>query len=131
MKVIGRILIILAAAAVVAGLAVVLVNNGILNLDAGQGRRGELPTGLSHPGGEPGERGEFDGGRERGGDHHAAGFGIGTLVETGKNLGAIALIIAGVTLIGFGSSRIFRQPPAMTKEEKYARLPAESGDGGG
>lgn len=132
MKLIGRILIILTAAAVIAGLAVALVNSGILNLDGGHGGRGELREGFSLAGGELGGRGDFGEGRERGGDEiRAAGWGLGTVLNGVKNLAVIGLIVAGVALIGFGSSRIFRQPPGGTKAEKFDQVPVESGGGDG
>lgn len=97
MRTLGRILIILLAALVVVGAAVVLVDNGLIGGRTSAGPDGERP---SFAGLEDGERpagvregrgfGEHDGERDRSGGSFVAGLL--------KNLGTIALIVTGMVL---------------------------------
>lgn len=98
MKLIGKIILILAAALVVVGATVALANTGLLP----SGGRGEFREGRPERtlavGEEPvdferGERSEFGRGEGREG-----GFGFGWLSWV-KNLGLIGLIVAGVALV--------------------------------
>jgi len=126
MKLIGRIVIILIVAAAVAGLTLVLVNNGVINLESGggNGRGGELSaetTGLTVEDGDlPADISSADGtehqarrGRGQGnqwGEHEgqadSSQIGLNTLSEAVRNIAIIGLLIVGVSLVGKASRLI-------------------------
>lgn len=122
MKLVGRILIILLAAAIIAGLAVVAVDAGALN-GGGPGGGGEFERGawlesrVESPQGFI-ESAEFGAGRGDG-DRHEAGIGVGTAVELLKNLVVIGGIIAGVSLMTVAGAKLVRRDRKETKEEKF------------
>jgi len=108
MKLLGKIIVILVAALLVAGATLALDNSGALSsLTADEhGERGERPAGAPTdadgalmPGARP-ERGEF-----RDGDDGFGGEGGGGLTSNlmgmARNLGLIAAVVAGVWLLGW------------------------------
>lgn len=105
MKLLGKIVVILMAALMVAGGTLALENSGALSsLTGGEGHggegRGERPTGAptdadsAFAAGERPERGEGRGGE--GGGNLA-----GSLLGMARNLGIVAAVVAGVGLLGW------------------------------
>ena len=104
MKLLGKIIVILVAALMVAGATLALENSGALSslTGGGPGGRGERPEGAptdadsAFAAGERPERGgDFggEGGRE-------GGWASG-LLNVARNLGLIAAVVAGVGLLGW------------------------------
>ncbi|NTW01066.1 MAG: hypothetical protein HGA19_07095 [Oscillochloris sp.] len=106
MRTIGRTLVIVLAALLVAGATYALGNNGLLGSAGDRSHGGEVvseggaPTGSFAESGERHGRGEHS---EGGGDHEEGG--IGSAVEILKNLVIISLIVALVS----GSSALLRR----------------------
>lgn len=105
MRTVGRIIVILLAALLVAGAAVVLVDNGTTGGRAAAGHDDERPSFARPADGERPDRGRE--GREFGEhDGEREGSGGSFLAGILKNLGTIALIVAGVVLGQWLWSRI-------------------------
>jgi hypothetical protein len=105
MKLIGRILVLLLAALLVAGGTYALGNAGLLGSTAGG-----PPAGASFNGGTP-PSGSFQG--HGSGGEHASG-GAGALVEIGKNLSVIAVIVA---LVASGMALVQRIWPGRGEKK--------------
>lgn len=128
MRTLGRILIILLAALVVVGAAVVLVDNGLIGGQTSAGLDGERPA---LAGREDGERpaggregrgfGERDGERGRSGGSFVAGLL--------KNLGTIALIVTGVVLGQWLWGRIGNRQPGKGNSPDEAVIFEKPPDG--
>ncbi len=107
MKLLGKIVVILMAALMVAGATLALENSGALSSLTGGGHGGEgrgewagdgtTNAGSAFAAGERPERGEFPGGG-RGGE---GGNWAGNLVNMARNLAIIAAVVAGVGLLGW------------------------------
>lgn len=102
MKLLGKILVILIAALMVAGATLALDNSGALSSLTG-GRGGEGRDNWAE--GAPADAGTaFAAGQrpERGGDHGAGGGNLAeSLLGVARNLGLIAAVVAGVWLLGW------------------------------
>ena len=119
MKLLGKIVVILAAALLVVGGTLALEKNGALgSLTAGgPSERGERPAGAPADfdgdfaaGQRPERGGEFGGGE-------GARDWTGSLLSMGRNLGIVAAVVAGVTLLGW----LARQATQATTRRKLAK----------
>ena len=123
MKLLGKIVVILLAALMVAGATLALDNSGALSslTGGGAGERGERPAGAptdadsAFAAGERPERGQGGGGR--GGE--GGGNWLSSLGGLARNLGLIAAVVAGVWLLG----RLGRQATTRHKLAK-AEMPS-------
>lgn len=118
MRLVGRILIILLAAAIIAGLAVVAVDAGALN-GGGPGGGGEFERGARLESRVESPQGFIESAGRGDGDRHEASVGVGTAVELLKNLVVIGGIIAGVSLMTVAGAKLVRRDRKETKEEKF------------
>jgi len=123
MKLLGKIVVILAAALMVVGGTLALEKNGALSslTAGGPGERGERPAGApadfdgDFAAGQRPERGGEFGGDFRGGE--GARDWTGSLLSMGRNLGIIAAVVAGVALLGW----LARQATQATTRRKLAK----------
>ena len=105
MKLLGKIVVILMAALMVAGATLALDSSGALSslMGGGSGERGERPAGAptdadsAFGSGERPERGDG----EFGGGEGGRGGWASSLQSVARNLGLIAAVIAGVGLLGW------------------------------
>jgi len=121
MKLLGKIVVILAAALLVVGGTLALEKNGALS-SLTAGGPGERPAGAPADfdgdfaaGQRPERGGEFGGGDFRGGE--GARDWTGSLLSMGRNLGIIAAVVAGVALLGW----LARQATQATTRRKLAK----------
>ncbi len=119
MKLVGKIVVILAAALMVVGGTLALEKSGALSglTAGGPGERGERPAGAPADfdgafaaGQRPGRGGEFGGGE-------GARDWAGSLLSMGRNLGIVAAVVAGVALLGW----LARQATQTTTRRKLAK----------
>lgn len=133
MRTLGRILIILLAALVVVGAAVVLVDNGALGGRAATGLDRERPSLAGSDGGErPAGLREGRGFGDYDGDHDGEREGSGGSFLAGliKNLGTVALIVTGVVLGQWLWSRIANRRPGKGDSPAEAVMIEKPPDGG-
>jgi hypothetical protein len=115
MKLLGKIVVILIAALLVAGATLALDNSGALSslVGGGPGERGERPAGMPADMDSASARGErpdadsaFAAGERPGrGGHNEGGDWAAGLLGLGRNLAVVAAVVAGVWLIGWLGGR--------------------------
>lgn len=119
MKLLGKIIVILAAALMVVGSTLALQKGGALSslTASGPGERGERPEGAPADsdgdfaaGQRPERGGEFGGGE-------SARDWASSLLNMGRNLGIVAAVVAGVALLGW----LARQATQATTRRKLAK----------
>lgn len=122
MRLLGRIAVILLLALGVVGLTVALVEGGGLGglLSGARAERDQAAGDQLLLGGD-----DFDGGRmDRGGRGDHGQGGPAALVEVARNLIAVGLIVAGVSLVNKAAGRLKRQRRPGGRKEPRAEEPS-------